>query len=250
MYGEDLTDAQILFDKIQVNEIEFNNTQSVLVVLNYGNLTILNSKLSNISSSLFQFTRSHIKFDQITINQIKCETASSACLISGKHLDLQILNSTIKEIESTKQLIDIVDSTNIILESLNLFKISQIRDSQDSYAIQVTKANNLEIKNSHFSELDFSVFKAKTSNVCIMQTTFSNQESKRIIMSSENERKAIQFMSLEESNSRMLQNTFIQGEQNNGGVNKNLVILFISKLGNTNSWNWRKSSNFRMHFPR
>ena len=161
-----------------------------------------------------------VEFDGVKINQITCNTYSS-CLISGNSLNLQILNTEIKEITSNFHLMNLISCPNILMEKFELQKITYNAKNilnQEIYAIQVISSRNLSVKRSHFNEFDFSVFKIEASDFSLIQTTFSNKESNRVLTSADKNRRAIQFVNLKDSNSVMVGNIFLGGEKVNGGV--------------------------------
>ena len=220
VYGEDLTNSYVLFENTQVTDMMLNQMQSILVVLNYGKLTIFNSTFANLSSSLFQLNEMKVEFDGVKINQITCDSYLS-CLINGKSLDLQILNTTITKITSNNNLMSLISCSNILFEELELQNINPLSKNilnQEIYTIQVISADHLLVKDSYFKELDFSVFKIKASNFSLTQTIFSNKESNRLLTSTGKRGRATQFVNLEESNSLMIESIFLGGEKAYGGV--------------------------------
>ena len=240
--AEDLTNANALFQNIQITNIENSViSQSSVAVLNFGSLQILNSRFQDISSSLFEFNRMFVKLDEVTITGMTCES-NEACLIKGSSLDLKLSNSEISDIISNGHLMTFSFSPKIWMQNLHLFDTEK-SDTQGSiqklYAFYGTNVQNIIIEGSDFRRLGFSHLYAKQSDVTIIQSIFSNQRRERFLAPLSIE-SITDFVYLDESNSLLKNSSFFghDGLENEIKRSVNFFLKIICKryLGNYNQW--------------
>ena len=215
-----MTGAVASFENIIVSDFEFNHTEALFAHLNFGKLNILHSTFTNIASPLFRLSSMSVRFDQVTINQITCNT-SMPCLIRGESIELEMLNSDITDIVSNTELITFSTCTSIYLFDLKILDILKYNhdNTENLFAIQANNVNNFTIEDSHFQGLEFSFVNGNKSNVKVSKTIFSNQVKTRLLPSA-NSVKAINFIYLEESNSLISGSSFFGSESTFGEVIK------------------------------
>jgi len=218
IYGEDLVETTLLFHNIQVSNVPFTNIQSALVYLNFGNLTISSSRFENISSSLFRLNTMFVNLENVSINQVTCQTTSS-CIIDSKFTDMKILDSKMYNIETNAELMSFHLCNKILMLNVQLENAKNLAENnskENLYAISADRVTNLTIQNASIQEFDFSFIKGKTSNVVIMGTIFSNLGQERFFVS-HTQSKETKFIVLDDSNSWMLNNLFLGNLTNNKG---------------------------------
>jgi len=232
LFAEDLTDALVLLQNVQITDFENTISQSYIAVLNFGTLRILNSEIRDIPSSLFQLNTMSAEFDRVIINGITCEaTSSTTCIIEGNSLDLKISNSEISDMLSNSPLMTFANCPKVWMQNLQLFDAGVFDETtvslENLYAFHVTKVQDLIIENSEFRQLSFSYLFGKQSDITIMKSVFSNQIKGRLLATSEEE-SITYFIHLNESNSLMKEVSFLGHDAFMNGVNTS--VYFVYKL--------------------
>jgi len=232
---------------MHIFEIEFASSQSVLASLNFGSLKIYNSTFEHISSPLFQLNSMSVSFEKVTIKEITCETIVS-CIIDSKFSDLKILSSEISEIRTNNELMTFTSCDNIRILDTQFFNVKKIFEKNDHrekmYAIQANRVTNITIEKSIFQNIELPFVMVKASNVTIFRTIFTNFKQKPQVLPSKYQDQEIRFVTLDESNSLMINNSFLGDLTNNtgnGGVTLESIPIIHFYLGNSNYGNRRES---------
>lgn len=227
LYGEALLTGSVLLYNIQATNIKPNKKATTLVEINSGSLAISNSVFKDIVSSLFKLDSTTVSFNNVIISGINCVTSLSFCVIEGVNMKLSLLASQLNNIIFNKNLIAIQSTSSVLLNKVDISDAERFQGEsldEELFGLYATNINKITIKDSFLSNLALSSIKAKSSNIEVTNTAFSNRNNRRLLqqISSELDSTNIQFICLDSTNSTVSASSFTENSLNsslNGGVN-------------------------------